>query len=556
MHRTVNGGANSDPAAGSRFLDPRDSWRDILQQALKLTGASSASLCLIEPDERVLEIAVAVGIDEEASRQCRLALGTGITGWVAEHGETVLVPDVSRDQRYVAVRENVRSELAVPLQSEGHVVGVLNVDSDRTGAFTTQTAELLEMFARRCADAIAYARLYDEARRGQRQLATIVEMGRDLSATLDLPEVLQRIVRQARRLLGGKLTSLMLQQKGRWKTVATDGAGPAYQERPPLETQSSLVGRVLQTGAPVTVADVRDDPDFRLTDVAEREDVHGLLSVPIRSTDRIIGVLNVYTHERRRFRSHEIALMTLLAQQSAIAIENASLYQQAREAGDSLRASEKLAALGRLSAGLAHELRNPLNTLNVLAYAMVEEADRAGYATADLEVLQSEIQRMSLLVDQFLQFARPREPTFRRQQMQEIVEEILLLIGPEARKKGVAIQRKTSPDVPATWADGDQLKQVLLNIALNAIQAMPEGGSLSLAVYRASGGVVTEVRDSGPGIPPEIQERLFEPFFTTRPSGTGLGLPIALRIVEAHSGDLRIDSRPGEGTTATIWLPL
>jgi len=556
MQPSETRGSRNDPVAGHRAFDPRDSWRDILQQALKLTGASSASLCLIEPDERVLEIAVAVGIDEEASRQCRLALGRGITGWVAEHGETALVPDVRHDDRYVAVRENVRSELAVPLQSEGHVVGVINVDSDRTDAFSAETAELLEMFARRCADAIAYARLYEDARRGQEQLVTIVEMGRDLSATLDLPEVLQRIVRQARRLLGGKLTSLMLQQKGKWNTVASDGAGPAYRERPLLDTQSSLVGRVLRTGAPVTVADVCDEPDFRLTDVAVREDLHGLLSVPIRSTDRIIGVLNVYTHERRRFRTHEIALMTLLAQQSAIAIENASLYQQTREAGESLRASEKLAALGRLSAGLAHELRNPLNTLNVLAYAMVEEADRAGYATADLEVLQSEIQRMSLLVDQFLQFARPRPPAFQRQLVQEIVEEILLLIGPEARKKGVAISRHTDTDVPATWADGDQLKQVLLNITLNAIQAMPGGGTLSLAVRRASGGVVTEVRDTGAGIPPEIRERLFEPFFTTRRNGTGLGLPIALRIVEAHSGDLRIESHPDSGTTATIWLPL
>jgi GAF domain-containing protein len=155
MQTNANGRGRTYSVAGNRVFDPRDSWRDILQQALKLTGASSASLCLIEPDERVLEIAVAVGLDEEASRHCRLALGRGITGWVAEHGETALVPDVSRDDRYVPIRESVRSELAVPLQSEGHVLGVINVDSDRTDAFSAQTAELLEMLARRCADAIA-----------------------------------------------------------------------------------------------------------------------------------------------------------------------------------------------------------------------------------------------------------------------------------------------------------------------------------------------------------------------------------------------------------------
>lgn len=552
----VEHGNTHEHAGRGRRVDPRDLWRDILQQAVKLTGASSASLCLIEPDEKVLDIAVAVGIDEGAWQECQLPIGTGITGWVAKNGKTAIVPDVSRDSRYVAVRDHVQSELAVPLESDGQVVGVINVDSDRLDAFPAETAELLEMFARRCADAIAYARLYDDARQKQAQLATVVDIGRELSSTLNLTEVLQRIVCQARHLLRGKLASLMLQRHGGWETVASDGAGPAYLARRQISVQSSFVGRVLQTGSPVTVEDVLTEPAFHLVDVAEQEDLHGLLSVPLRSKDRIMGVLNVYSAERRRFRTHEISLMTLLAQQSAIAIENASLYQEAREAGERLRATDKLAALGRLSAGLAHELRNPLNTLTVLAYAMVGQAAGVGYPTSDLEVLQSEIRRMSLLVDQFLEFARPRPPAFERQLVQEIVEETLLLIRPEARKKGIRLDHCWENDLPPTWADGDQLKQVILNIALNAIQSMPDGGTLSVGIRYACGGILTELRDTGKGIPPEIRERLFEPFFTTRQGGTGLGLPISLRIIEAHSGDLRIESEPGSGTVVTVWLPV
>jgi signal transduction histidine kinase len=544
---------HADP---TRPTGPHELWLDVLEQAVKLTAASSASLCLIDPEERVLDIAVAVGIEDDARQRCRLPIGVGVTGWVAEAGQTAVVPDVRHDDRYVAVRDNVRSELAVPLMAEGQVVGVINVDSDRVDAFPPETVELLEMLARRCADAIAYARLYDDARQKQAQLATVVDVGRELISTLDLTEVLQRTVRHARRLLDGKLASLLLQRQGQWETVATDGAGPAYLERRPLDIHSSLVGRVLHTGLPVRVEDVRAEPSFRLAEVAAREHLRGLLSVPLRSKDRIIGVLNVYTADRRRFRGHEATLLTLLAQQAAVAVENASLYQQAREAGERLRASEKLAALGRLSAGLAHELRNPLNTLNVLTYAMAEQASAAGYSTADLDVIQSEVRRLSLLVDQFLAFARPRAPAFRRQRIQEIVEETLLLIGPEARKRHVVVERAWNGDVPATWVDGDQIKQVLLNLTLNALQAMTGGGTLTVRVNAASGGVVTEIRDTGPGIPPEIRERLFEPFFTTRDGGTGLGLPIALRIVEAHSGDLRIESEPGAGTTVAVWLPL
>lgn len=395
----------------------------------------------------------------------------------------------------------------------------------------------------------------DEARRANEQLAALVEISRDITSTLDLGEVLLRVVRDARRLLQGKLTSLMLERKGGFETVAADGAGPAYLARPGPMVHQSVSGRVLRTGQAMVVEDVLAEPEYRLTDVAAAEGLVTLLSVPLRSKDRILGVLNLYTGERRRFRPDEIALMTLLAQQSAAAIENAELFRQVREAGEGLRAAEKLTALGRLSAGLAHELRNPLNTLSVLTYAMIEQAAESGLHVADLEVVRSEIRRLNLLVDQFLDFARPRPPRFHRQHVEEVLEEVLLLIAPEAAKRGIRVDRAWE-HTPAVWADGDQLKQVFLNLMLNAVQAMNAGGRLHVASRRAVGGVVVEIRDTGPGVPLEVRERLFEPFVTTRAGGTGLGLPISLRIVEGHSGELHLASTPGEGTTAVVWLPI
>jgi signal transduction histidine kinase len=313
---------------------------------------------------------------------------------------------------------------------------------------------------------------------------------------------------------------------------------------------------VLRTGAPVIIEDVLVEPHFHLTEVAEAEGLVSLLSVPLRAKSRIIGVLNLYTGERRSFHPHEVALMTLLAQQSAVAIENAELFREAREAGEGLRAAEKLAALGRLSAGLAHELRNPLNTLSVLTYAMFEQAERGGFRVSDLEVVRSEIRRMNLLVDQFLDFARPRPPRFERHRIEEVLEETLLLIGPEAGKKGIRLERAFGDRTAAVWADGDQLKQVFLNLMLNAIQAMDGGGRLRAETRQATGGVVIEIHDTGGGIPPEVRERLFEPFVTTRAGGTGLGLPISHRIIQGHSGELRVESSAGQGTTATVWLPI
>jgi signal transduction histidine kinase len=388
------------------------------------------------------------------------------------------------------------------------------------------------------------------------QLESLVDIGRELTSTLDLSQVLVGVVRHARRLLRAKVASLLLERRGHFDTVATDGAGPHYLSRGQPDIHTTLVGRVVRTGLPVTVADVRSEPGFRFAEVAEREGLVSLLSVPLRSRDRILGVLNVYSDVEREFHPQEVTLATLLAQQSAVAIENAALFREAREAGERLRKSEKLAALGRLSAGLAHELRNPLNTLNVLTYAMAETASRTGASLADVEVVQAEIRRMNLLLEQFLDFARPRPPTFQRQRVEEILEETLLLVGPEAAKKRIVVEREPIDSTPPVWADGDQLKQVLLNLALNAIQAMPDGGRLRAGVRTAGGSVVIELADTGIGILPEVRERLFEPFFTTREGGHGLGLAIAGRIVEAHSGELRIDSEPGKGTTAAVWLPI
>ena len=202
----------------------------------------------------------------------------------------------------------------------------------------------------------------------------------------------------------------------------------------------SLTGEVIKTGRPLYTPDVRKETRYRVADLARREGLCSLLSVPLRTKTDIIGVLNVYTTEPRCFEESDIRLLTLLASQSAIAIENATLHREEMQSRERLQQSEKLAALGKLSAGLAHELRNPLNTVSMLIYAMAQ--DRASESPPDntlthdlddLSVVQDELQRMKLLLEQFLEFARPRSPHFQRERLEEIMQETLLLIGPEAR---------------------------------------------------------------------------------------------------------------------------
>jgi signal transduction histidine kinase len=340
------------------------------------------------------------------------------------------------------------------------------------------------------------------------------------------------------------------------RPAATYGASEAYLALPDRDVADSLTGEMIKSGRPLYIADVRKEERFRLSALARREGLCTLLSVPLRTKSDIIGALNIYTTEPRHFDESDIRLLTLLASQSAIAIENARLYADEMEARERLRQSEKLAALGKLSAGLAHELRNPLNTVSMLMYAITREAPPEGAFGPDLRIIQGELRRMSLLIDQFLEFARPRPPHFQRDRLDEIMEETLLLIGPEARARGVIIHKEWEKGLPPVWVDGAQIKQVYLNLLLNSLQAMSKGGSLTVRLHVSGGSLLTSITDVGEGIAPEVRAILFEPFFTTKAGGTGLGLSISQRIIEGHNGRLRLFSRPDVGTTAVVRLPL
>lgn len=380
----------------------------------------------------------------------------------------------------------------------------------------------------------------------------------EISSTLQLEEVLQRIVAHACRLMDARVASLLLidREAGTLRPAATYGASAAYLAQPDREVGASLTGEVIRSGRPLFIPDVRTQVQYPVAELARKEGLCSLLSAPLRTKTDIIGVLNVYTGEPRSFDESDIRLLTLLANQSAIAIENARLHQDEMEARERLRQSEKLAALGKLSAGLAHELRNPLNTVSMLIYAMRRELSADEPMSADLHIVQGELQRMSLLIDQFLEFARPRPPHFQRERLDEIMEETLLLIGPEARTRRVMVCKEWEKHLPPVWIDGAQIKQVFLNLLLNAMQAMPNGGRIIVRIHVSNGSILTAINDEGPGIPPEVRANLFQPFFTTKQGGTGLGLSISQRIVEGHNGRLRILSQPGSGATVIVRLPL
>jgi len=466
-----------------------------------------------------------------------------------------LVEDIAQEPAASLLDVSTGSEAGAPIVLEGRTTGSVLVYSERSGALKEANLRTLEDLARCASLMLSYGWLRRQVNRQKGELEAVLRIGREILSTLELEEVLQRVARQGARLLTGRVCVLFLRERHSQTLAlrASHGLSSRANRLLRIPIGASLLGDVVRLGQPVAIGDLSSKPEDALHKLLRRDSLRSLVAAPLRSKKDVIGVLAVYSTEPRKFAEEDLRMATLLATQSAIAIENARLYNEARSTHAELRQSEKLAALGRLSAGLAHEMRNPLNTLNVLVYAMAEKP--TGDLRADLEVVKRELDRLRLLLDQFLDFARPRPPRFARERLEEIVEETLLLVKPEAVKRSITIVREGPPRLPPAWADGMQIRQVLLNVLLNAMQALERGGTIRVFLREAPDALVVLVEDTGPGIPAEVRERLFEPFFSTRKGGLGLGLSISQRILEAHSGTLEIDSQPGTGTRVSIKLP-
>lgn len=232
-----------------------------------------------------------------------------------------------------------------------------------------------------------------------------------------------------------------------------------------------------------------------------------------------------------------------------------------RKINEQLVRAAKLASLGQLSANVAHEIRNPLTSIKMRLYSLKEGSKKDRALSEDLNVIDEEISRMEGTVNNFLDFARPPELNLQSADIGQILDGIVNLIAPKARSQNIVIQKQFH-DVPLELKiDKEQIRQVFLNIMLNAIEAMPTGGTLKIEVARnedkkSNKVLEINIRDTGTGIPPEIKNKITEPFFTTKTEGTGLGLFIAFRIVKMHKGSLDIDSHNGKGTTVTLRIPV
>jgi two-component system cell cycle sensor histidine kinase/response regulator CckA len=511
--------------------------------------------------------------------------GTGIVGLVLLEGCPVTTPNVLSDPRVTLTPDNralieqapYRSVLAVPLIVQGAVIGALSVGGAEGRIFAEAEMTVVQAYADQAAIAIENARLYQESAAHERRLATMVAMARKLTSRLDLASVLDTVAEAAAEVFEAEVGFRLIEGDELVLRRATPGARRSM-VRERLKLGESISGRVAMTGEPIVTvdvpADVRAVPEHR-----QGGDRNGaLMCVPLRGGSRILGTLNIYRERGQRFDAAALDLAMSLADQAGVALENARLYHEAQQAYEDLsRAqqqllqSQKMEAIGRLAGGIAHDFNNLLTVILGRGELLLSRLPATDRARRDIETINKTAERATILTRQLLAFAR-------RQTLQPTVLDLNAVVSAmhtmlrQLIGEDVDLQAVLDSQTGPVMADRGQLEQVLVNLAVNARDAMPAGGRLTIetgnavldeAFLRDTPGasvgahVFVRVSDTGVGIDPAIRPNIFEPFFTTKPSGqgTGLGLSTVDGIVRQHGGSVTVQSVRGQGTAFTVYLP-
>ncbi|NJN99438.1 MAG: GAF domain-containing protein [Anaerolineales bacterium] len=616
---------NEVSRAATSILNLDVMLRTVVQAIRRSFGFYNVSIHLYSPATHLVELRARDTLDRFSLTApippVTHKLRQGLIGWSAATNKTIVANDITQDPRYIANKSNkeVRAELCVPIRLGTKTIGVLDIQSTQLEAFDKYHVSALETLADQLAIAIENARLYDEINQRLKELQSLNDIGQAITSTLDLQKTLTLITDHTTQLMNVAAASVVLRDDdaGEVWFAAASGEGSEAVIGLHMALGQGLAGWVADKGEPVIVPDVYADkrffPDM---DKSSGFTTQSILCVPLQTKGHTIGAIEVMNKKSGEFNKEDLALLQALAAPAAAAIENAQLYEEQgwaikrlAETQRQLVQSAKLAGVGELAAGIAHEINNPLTTIIGLTSLLLDTTAPSNQdeQIEDLQMVNREARRARDIVRGLLNFARA--DTSRREvtNLNRLIEECIFLVYTKNISYKIELQKSLEP-LPEMSLDVNQMKQVIVNLLNNAIQAMQNNGAqpaiLSVSTMLVNpilptpasqtpnaGGrkkrkrittdplpltaskpnsldlkasdenesiVVCKISDTGHGIQPEHLDKIFDPFFTTKEvgQGTGLGLSISYGIMEKHGGHIAVESTWGEGTTFTLTFPI
>jgi len=526
----------------------------------------------------------------------------GVTVKATNTCKPVLVPDTRKDKDYVEGVPGIRSELAVPVETENKILGVLNVESRELGAFDERDVTLLQILASHAATAISNLEKQEEIEKRSSQLASLMRSSAEMIRTTDLRQRLEKIG-EAIRELGWRraviyvtdenmeiespenMVTVGLTDEERGFLWSKRQPGHVWRERIGPEYARFKIGEFyhLPWSDPWVRKTFAEDtlPSKLSSEEMVDWDPQDLLYAPLcLSEGRIVGMLSIDDPvDGRRPTKESLAPLELFINQAAVAVENAQLFQQLNdarnqlkeyanqlelkvrertreliEAQDRLLKAERLAAIGEVAAMVGHDLRNPLTGISGAAYYLKMKlgSKMSQKAVEMLELIEKDVEYSNKIVNDLIEYSKEIRLELTETTPKLIIKEVLSLIEVHDNIQVFDLTQ----DEPNIKVDVEKMKRVFLNIIKNAIDAMPEGGELRITSNESQGMLEVSFSDTGTGIQKDVMKKLWTPLFTTKAKGMGLGLSICRRIVETHGGKISAKSTVGKGATFTVTLPI
>lgn len=401
---------------------------------------------------------------------------------------------------------------------------------------------------------------------------TLVQFSKSLVSMLELNALTKEIVQTLARVMNIKTASVFVldKEQGVYSLAARYGQGAKDRAAAPIKVDAQLVRELAKAETALVreevAYDARDEVTIQVLDDLKSLDAE--VCIPLLNKDRLVGFCNLGQRANQgMYSTEELSLLRTLSQHAAIAIDNALLYEDLRRSQLLMRRTDRLRSLETMAGGFAHEIRNPLTSIKTFIQLAPDRRDDAEFMEQFSQVVCDDVERIERLIHEILDYARYMTPKLTQENLNDVVSSCLYFIDVKASNKGIVVHRELDGELPHVRLDRQQIKQVLLNLFLNAMEAIGDrGGHLSVRTRRLTkqaneAWVQIEVTDSGPGISPKELEHIFDPFYTTKHAsgereGTGLGLTIAHQIIQEHGGYIEVSSELGRGTTFLVKLPV
>jgi signal transduction histidine kinase len=544
----------------------------LVQEIVGRLQVDATSVLLFDPQTQLLSFAAKQGFSTEALDFTSLNVGSGLAGQAAKERKTIYVANLAEMKNNPSLTRSITEEgfvtyFGVPLIAKDQLHGVLEIFHRSKLVPDPNWLTFLETVAGQAAISIDNVRLLEMTQASLREANALYRINQDLASTIDPDQLMKNVVDLLQEMFGYHYVQIFVIDPETGEYSVRAGSGKTSKELKKLDYRlapgEGIVGYTAETGKPFFTNNV--DEVISFVRAPFLPDTKSELAVPIKTGTQFLGLLDIHQVPPAILTERDVQLVSAVADQLAVALQKATLYtdlqnslRQEQATRSQLIHAEKLAVAGRLLASVSHELNNPLQAIQNALFLLQEEGRLSSQGKQDLKIILGETERMATLLERLRTSYQPAQAEdFQPVQVNNTIEDVHALVSTHLRHAHISFDFHADPGLPAIPGLGNQLKQVFLNLFMNAVDAMADGGRLTLTTrwLAESQQALITVSDTGTGIDESLLPDIFEAFITNKQKGTGLGLAISYEIVLKHNGRIQAENNPQGGATISIWLP-